>query len=547
MREIFESNPVLRQHQNEALDIIRKIIRKGTGKGKIILPTGTGKTRIEAETICAIVKHREDHNKWAGIHVVLSPRILLAYQQLDEFTTIIARKGIDFDSGYKYMVVNSGGLDSSKYEKKLLRLGLSSPEEIDSTTNKAEIRNNIIKSKRANVPLIIFSTYHSADRVNEAATELGERVVSYIFDEAQYCVTSGDFQNIPDFESDFHFFFTATEKLTNSDNGLGMNNLQKFGKCLFTEKPRTLIERGEMTSIALHLVGTRGQNIRDNDYESMAKTVVDAFDKHRTVMKEHSSDPDNIGPKMIIVCDKQESLKGMMRSRVLKDYRSLNPTINLCALSSDYGIEINGKYDPRVNNRNKEILLLKLRGLASNDEAIVFHVDMIAEGIDVPGITAVMPFRSLGQIKLLQNVGRGTRLVDKDRKRLYNKSILPKEWKKYVKPFCWLILPVISSEYYDTKRRYSDYVYALRSDYGFNSGELVIIDNIIGPPEDKPLIDMAGGLSRKFSTGAGLIGEIIHGIEDAEAMSAFLEHSFTFNTLSPTKQITMLKKVYAKQ
>ena len=556
------SNPSLRQHQRESfvpnaeqmakgLTGIRRVIRKGNGKGRIVLPTGTGKTMIEAKTIVEIIQELQIEGVWGGVHVVLSPRILLAYQQLDEFIGFLGRDGIDCE----YMVVNSGGLNSVQYESKLLKMGFDNPEEIESTTCKATIIQKIESARKKNLPLILFSTYHSVGRVEEAAVECKVDIQSYIFDEAQYCVSSGDFQHVPNFASIFKFFFTATEKYTDSDDGLGMNNEKKFGKLLFIESPKTLIERGEMASVAIHLVGSRGQTIKDDDYEAMAKVVVDAFDKHRIVMKAHAFLPDTIGPKMIVVCDKQDSLRGIMRSKTMKDYRMNNPGVTLCGLSSEFGIEVNGVYSPRVNNKNKEVLIAKMRGLKPEDEAIVLHVDMIAEGLDVPGITAVMPFRNLSKIKFLQNLGRGTRLVSADRERLYSGDLQPMDWKtvdgaylgKYIKPYCWLVLPVLSSDYYDAKRRYQDYIDALRSEYGFNSSEMVVIDNIVAPPEDKPLEDMVGKRIRKFVLGAGLIGEIVHEIEDAEAMTEFMDHSFTFNLLSPAEQINLLREIYNKE
>ena len=555
MIDIFvDQPPDLRRHQDEALISnndwtgINAVINKGHGKGKIILPTGTGKTRIEIETVCAIINRQKKKKLWPGVHVILSPRILLAYQQLAEFTDTITRKG-DGYKDFKWHVVNSGGLNSAQYEKMLMSLGVDSPDEIDSSTDRDTIKINMLEAKKANVPLVIFTTYHSAWNVDKAATEIGIKIESYICDEAQYCVTSGKFQDIPDFDCNYKFYFTATEKDTDSPNGLGMNNEQKFGKVLFTESPRTLIERGEMSSVAIHLVGTKGQIIDDNDYESKAKVVIDAFEKHRIVLKAHSSSPDSIGPKMVVVCDKQDSLRGVLGSKILKAYRTEYPKITLCALSSEYGLEINGKHDPRVNNRNKEKLLKTLMDLKSEAEAIIFHVDMISEGINVPGLTAVMPFRNLGKIKFLQNLGRGTRLIPEDRRRLYSGRIEPiimgtDNWKKYVKPFCWLILPVLSIEYYDMKRRYSDYICALRADYGFNSSELIVIDNIVAPHEDKPLDDMAGDKKRKFSYGAGLIKDIIHEIEDGEKMAELLNHTLSFKTLTPDMQIKLLNDIY---
>lgn len=536
------TNPILRQHQKDALTAIRKVITKGEGKGRIVLPTGTGKTRIEAETICEIAKIRQNKNSWAGVHVILAPRILLAYQQLSEFLEITARNGLECD----YMVVNSGGLTSADYEKQLLKLGFNSPDEIVSSTSVNDISNHINKSKANNRLCLIFATYHSVDRVDLAARQTATQITSYIFDEAQYCVTSGEFQQIPYYEALFKFSFTATEKWTDADDGHGLNNEEKFGKLLFCEKPAELIKRGEMTSVAIHLVGTRGQNIEDTDYESMAKVIIDAFDKHRSVLKAHSAQPEIIGPKMVVICHKQDALRGIMQSKVLKAYKLQHQSINLCALSTDYGIQVNGERTPRANHKDKEFLLKRMKSWNLEDEAIVLHIDMIAEGINVPGITAIMPFRGLGKIKFQQNTGRGTRLIDIDRLRLYSGAIQPKNWKSYVKPYCWLILPLISFDYYDQKRRYTDWIRTLRADYGFNSREMVVIDNIVGPPDSQPLDDMVGVTERRFNTGLGLIEEIVHSIEDGEAMSEFMEHAFSFKRLQLDQQLKLLEEIYAE-
>lgn len=534
-------NPVQRQHQKDALTAIRTVVYKGTGKGKVILPTGTGKTRIEAEAVCYNVKRNTKKEQYPGVYVVLSPRILLSYQQLKDFITIISNNGIEC----QYKSVHSGGIDSSLYEKQLLASGIEHPEEIESTTTISEIASWILIARQKNMPLVLFSTYHSADRVAAAIIKAESVVEMYIYDEAQYCVSKGDFQNVPLFASKFKFFFTATEKTTDAECGLGMNNEDKFGKVIFTEKPKTMIERGEMASIAIHLVGTRGASeMQYNDYESMARVVIEAFDKHREVVKSYASAPDLIGPKMVVICDSQDSLKGIMRSKALRAYKSFHHAINLCALSSDYGIEINGKHSPRVRNKDKEYLILTMRKWKAEDEAIVLHVDMISEGIDVPGITGIMPFRNLGKIKFLQNLGRGTRLVDSDRSRLYDGTITPKDWPKYVKPYCWLILPVVSSTYYDMKRRYEDIVKELRSEYGFSSSEMVVIDNIKGISEEDAVKDMVGSKEKKFFLGKGMISEIVHSIEDGEAMTNFIEQVFTFNVLSAEEQVEILKRIY---
>lgn len=124
-------------------------------------------------------------------------------------------------------------------------------------------------------------------------------------------------------------------------------------------------------------------------------------------------------------------------------------------------------------------------------------------------------------------------------------EIMPKDWAKYVKPFCWLILPVLSDDYYDQRRRYSVWINALRADYGFNSSEVVILDNIVGPPLKDTMDDMVGGQARKFFTGKGLIEDIIHSIEDNEAVGEFMDNAFTFQTMKKEQQIALLREIYS--
>lgn len=537
-RVIATTNPPLRNHQTLAIEEIKKAIRKASAKGRIILPTGTGKTRIEAEAIVELI----NKNSGSGIYVTLTPRILLTYQLLDNISKIVSAYGIECD----ILNVNSGDFDSVKLEKTLLKMGIN-PQKIDSTTNVGDIRAKMTQANNVNKPLLIFSTYHSVDRVDEAATQSGSTINLYNYDEAQYCVTSGDFQNVPYFDSDYKFFFTATEKYTDdAENGIGMNNENIFGKIIYTEKPRSLIEQGEMASVAFHLVGSR-ENIDNSNYESKARITIEAFDKHRDILKQFAvggSRANDIGPKMLVVCDSQDSLKGIMQSKAMKQYRADNKFIKIYALSSDFGIEMERFKTPRATNKDKEELFNRLNELEDTDESIIFHVDMLGEGIDVTGITAVLPFRNLSKIKFLQNLGRGTRLVDIDRAGLYNKSIYPKNWEQYIKPYCWVILPVISSEYYDFKRRVTNYIQALRSDYDFDANDIVVVDNIFGPPEDDAVHDITGVLGRKFNTGKDVIDEVIHSIEDSEAMTEFMNNSFDFKKLKEEEQMNLLTDIF---
>ena len=82
-----------------------------------------------------------------------------------------------------------------------------------------------------------------------------------------------------------------------------------------------------------------------------------------------------------------------------------------------------------------------MQALHDTDNAIFLHIDILAEGIDLPSITGVLPLRNLTDMKLTQTIGRATRLFPSDRKNLYTNKVKASEKEKYVKPWCWVILP----------------------------------------------------------------------------------------------------------
>jgi len=128
-------------------------------------------------------------------------------------------------------------------------------------------------------------------------------------------------------------------------------------------------------------------------------------------------------------------------------------------------------------------LLRKLKELKPEEECIVFHVDMIGEGIDVPGITGVMPFRNCEMSKFVQNIGRAARLHTEDRKKFYKGDIKPSEPSKYIKPYSWVIIPTFLVDSEGFADRFRSIIQKLRNEYGITK-ETVLISNVRGMDDD---------------------------------------------------------------
>jgi len=105
---------------------------------------------------------------------------------------------------------------------------------------------------------------------------------------------------------------------------------------------------------------------------------------------------------------------------------------------------------------------------------------MIAEGLDVPGLTAVMPLRNLGKIKFLQNLGRSTRPHQEDAQRIRDGELDPMDTGSRIKPGCSVILPRCMDLRDDFLERNVNIITALRSDYKFDPSERVVVD-ILNP------------------------------------------------------------------
>ena len=199
-----------------------------------------------------------------------------------------------------------------------------------------------------------------------------------------------------------------------------------------------MIGVGEMVPPRIHTVkAKKGPKFdlakTDNDFEALAFSIFDAFQEHKKQIKADSCSPDDIGAKVLIVCRGQKELMEMLnpsaevaapvteeakeemtaifKNKVFEVLRKQHPDLHLFALSSDFGLYNDGEFiKAPVNNAKKNAFLNTIKGLASNEDALIFHVDMVGEGIDVPGITGVMPFRNCELCKFVQNVGRSARL-----------------------------------------------------------------------------------------------------------------------------------------
>jgi len=119
LKTIQKMNSLLYPHQSEPMEDIMN-----SDRGKIIYPTGTGKTYMQAATISLDILHNPIDVKCSldtsRVYIIQVPRILLSYQILNENYKFFNKFGIPA----KYLVVHSGtAVDDGKLLKSKYALG----------------------------------------------------------------------------------------------------------------------------------------------------------------------------------------------------------------------------------------------------------------------------------------------------------------------------------------------------------------------------------------------------------------------------------------
>jgi hypothetical protein len=443
------------QHQ---LEILEKMEKKT--KGKIIIPTGTGKTFIQGLDLAKQIEKTEGFN----IYVVLAPRIMLSFQLLVEYQKTMYSKSINA----KYMCVHSGGSTEENDDMAMLRLQNNIDySSIKSTTSSSDIKDEIRKAKKENKPFIIFSTYNSSERIING---LGRQSINTTYcDEAHYLVRENFHMFLKKVKTERLFFFTATEKHSDSDEGLGMNNEEVYGEVLYFMPPREAIDKGLMLRPRMHILRTMTNEykIGEDLDKSFSNVVFQSFRQHEFAIG-------GANGKLLVVVRGSADMVRFIESKECTTLIRSGVNVFLVSSREEIGNWVNG-----IQMKREEFLdTLKKVGSDPSKRMIVLHYDILTEGIDTV-FTGVLPFKGLGKLKFIQTYGRVARLDPEDRKRILSGKISSKDLNEMYKPYGWVIIPALLFENVDDNKRIENLVYELR-DYGFNPVDDLVISNING-------------------------------------------------------------------
>ena len=325
-------------------------------KGQVIIPTGGGKT------ICMIQDaiHQQAVPTGTTI-VVVAPRILLAEQLCKEFLELVST------THTHVMHVHSGDVEFFSRTK---------PEKIHLFANPA---------RTAGENCIIFTTYHSLHKVQEADIEVN----TIYFDEAHNSVQRNFFPATEHFsaESDRCYFFTATPKHSVTVFKPGMNDTAVYGQVICNVPAPKLVEEGYILPPKVVV-----KQLPQGDFkQSDEKNLLDTID-------------DNALNKILIAA---RSTKQIVRLVTQTDFcKELQERgYNWMYITSKTGAIINGK---KVS-REQFFKTLNQWG-TDNTRFVIMHHSILSEGINVKGLEAVLFMRNMDYIGISQSIGRVIRL-----------------------------------------------------------------------------------------------------------------------------------------
>ena len=355
----------LRPHQHKAVAAMWD-----NNKGQVIIPTGGGKT------ICMIQDAIHQQAVPTGTTtVVVAPRILLAEQLCKEFLELVST------THTHVMHVHSGDV------------------EFFHTTNPEKIHLFANTARTAGENCIIFTTYHSLHKVQQADIEVN----TIYFDEAHNSVQRNFFPATEYFsvDADRCYFFTATPKHSVTVFKPGMNDTAVYGNVICNVPAPQLVEEGYILPPKVIVKELPQGDFKLTDCENLLETIDNC--KSVNVIDGLVDGSSNL--KKILVAAR--STKQIVRLVSQSDFCSQleDRGYNWMYITSKTGAIINGK---KVS-REKFFKTLNQWG-QDDTRFVIMHHSILSEGINVKGLEAVLFMRNMDYIGISQSIGRVIRL-----------------------------------------------------------------------------------------------------------------------------------------
>ena len=339
----------LRQHQH---DVVNAMVENC--KGKIIVPTGGGKT------LCMITDAKREFEGNNKTIVVVAPRILLAQQLCADFLNIIGEDNVNV------MHVHSG---KTNYY---------------TTTKSAEVYNWKALNWKKN--RLIFTTYHSLHRIQESDIA----VDTIYFDEAHNSVQKNFYLAVEWFSDHAKraYYLTATPKHSTSVRQPGMNDEWIYGQVISQIPAPELVDKG---IILPPKVKVKKIDVQD-----------DCRFKHEKDCDYVISSIDDMDKDKVLICARStKQIVSLVTLSKFVDELSWRG-YSYMYITSKTGAIVDGE---KVT-RQQFFDILNTWGQDVDKKFVVIHHSILSEGINVKGLEAALFLRNMNYITISQTIGR---------------------------------------------------------------------------------------------------------------------------------------------
>ena len=347
-------------------------------RGWLSCPTGGGKT------FTFITDARRFLNP-GNVVVVAAPQLLLSQQLFNEFDKHLQ------DVNFMWRQISSEGKTFER-DRSTLKFRVIPPK--SPTTVVDEISDTYRIAQKAQLPLILFVTYDSLNRIVSS----GIPIEATYYDEAHNACSSDHFNAVEQISqtSKKNYFFTATPKYSHSVTGAGMKNVDVYGEQIANVKFADLVNLGVIVRPHLHL---QLSNVNSSNLDEVSLDIDTIMETVNTYETEHC---ETGAHKILVACRGTENIqkirKGLMKWANKKGY-------DLLSVDSVNGGYINEQ--KLGNQKSKFIQKLDKLGSDLTQKMIVLHYDMLGEGIDVKAFTGTLFLRNISsKIKATQAMGR---------------------------------------------------------------------------------------------------------------------------------------------
>jgi superfamily II DNA or RNA helicase len=388
---------------------------KNHSKGVLVMPTGAGKTNVGI--FDAMEQFKSDAPKTI---VVVAPRILLAEQLSSEY--------LEFITNASVLHIHSG--ETHHF----------------STTKPNVIRNWY---EQAQGHKLIFTTYNSLQQLQRADVN----VDTIYFDEAHNSVQRHFFPAVEYFAAEAKrcYFFTATPKYSSVVGKAGMNDTEIYGSIIAKVPAPQLVQNGYIIPpkvIATQMrLSVKGEDIAQRDCEYLLQTI-----------------QENPVDKILICAKATKHIIGLLSETDFTDQLA-EQGYSVMHITSKHGAFIDGQ------KVNREVFFDTLNdwGKDADKKFVVLHHSILAEGINISALEAVVFMRSMDIVGIGQTVGRTLRLHPADAAGIRSGALVAGDLASYTKSYGLVICPTFDKASTSTAQKVQNVV-----DIIFQQGEVAV-------------------------------------------------------------------------